>query len=483
MDLSGYEVPRVLITCRSYTILEFIKGDVFDRLHDEDAVSLCCLGILQLVLLGVEAKRMIPNRMLRLENDRVGNLPAAILRPDETEARSNWWISSRAYFVGGWSLFIPDTSKQQLLLQYWYANKLANPNAVATWFIKLAKLDAGAMGNPNLQPPIERHHDVAALFNHANLSPLSLGNAFDDENEGGDDVKSQVKAQVTRILPRIEVFVNAQLKVEVLTRLSHSSRTSYAVAADLSEMELKKILIDKMEGNKEDVRKTMIRKDPPLDQTRGLRDEEKEGSMHQPTLHLNQLPRVQACLLQGLNLDRCLPDPEWFSQPRKPPTSNHDWNKTLPAAQGNAQSWISVLANQIDARSSFNELLDTPIDFSNFIMNRLGVDTLTPELLAGPTYELMRGSCNSLTELEYHSEEVYKETTDQLDWDNPEGQQYPHNLLQPLPLIPDNRGRRVILFEYFINNDLEYLWEGTSSRKYTTSVTKTKAGLWAHKVD
>nr|GFC94223.1 hypothetical protein [Tanacetum cinerariifolium] len=29
-----------------------------------------------------------------------------------------------------------------------------------------------------------------------------------------------------------------------------------------------------------------------------------------------------------------------------------------------------------------NELLDTPIDFSNFIMNRLNVDTLTPALLA-----------------------------------------------------------------------------------------------------
>nr|GEZ77699.1 hypothetical protein [Tanacetum cinerariifolium] len=96
-------------------------------------------------------------------------------------------------------------------------------------------------------------------------------------------------------------------------------------------------------------------------------------------------------------------------------------------------------------------------DFSNFIMNRLGVDTLTPKLLAGPTYELMRGSCNSLTELEYHLEEVYKATTDQLDWVNLEGQQYPHNLLQPLPLIPDNRGRRVISFEHFINNDLEYL--------------------------
>nr|GFD01372.1 hypothetical protein [Tanacetum cinerariifolium] len=117
--------------------------------------------------------------------------------------------------------------------------------------------------------------------------------------------------------------------------------------------------------------------------------------------------------------------PEWFSQPRRLPTSDRDWNKTLPAAQGNNQSWISAPTKQSDARSSFNELLDTPIDFSNFIMNRLDVDTLTPELLAGPTYELMRGSCNSLAELEYHLEEVYKATTDQLDWDNPEGQQYP----------------------------------------------------------
>nr|GEY40033.1 hypothetical protein [Tanacetum cinerariifolium] len=183
--------------------------------------------------------------------------------------------------------------------------------------------------------------------------------------------------------------------------------------------------------------------------------------------------------------------PKWFSQPRRPPTPDRDWNKTLPAAQGNAQSWISALAKQTDARSSFNELLDTPIDFSNFIMNRLGidtltpellagptyelmrgsyfsnfimnrlgVDTLTPELLAGPTYELMRGSCTSLTELEYHLEEVNKTMTDQLNWDNPEGQQYPHHLLQPLPLIPDNRGRRVIPFEHFINNDLDYLRGG-----------------------
>nr|GEV26392.1 hypothetical protein [Tanacetum cinerariifolium] len=143
------------------------------------------------------------------------------------------------------------------------------------------------------------------------------------------------------------------------------------------------------------------------------------------------------------------------------------------AVQGSTQTWISELAKQVDSRPSLNELLDTPLDFSNFIMNRLKVNTLTPELLAGPTFKLMKGSCTSLIELEYHLEEVYEATTDQLDSVNPEGQQYPHNLLQPLPLIPDNRDRRVILFAHFINNDLEYLQGGASSRKYTTSVTKT----------
>nr|GEW25224.1 hypothetical protein [Tanacetum cinerariifolium] len=172
--------------------------------------------------------------------------------------------------------------------------------------------------------------------------------------------------------------------------------------------------------------------------------------------------------------------PEWFSQQQKPPTQDHDWNKTLLATHGSIQPWISELAKQYDFRSSFNELMDTQVDFSNFLINRLKVDTLTPELLVGPTYELLKGSCKSLEELKYHLEEVYKATTDQLDWVNPEGQQYPHNLLKPLLLILNNRGRRVISFDHFINNDLEYLHGGALSRKYTTSVTKTKAADYGH---
>ncbi|GKA12892.1 hypothetical protein Tco_0692438 [Tanacetum coccineum] len=63
-----------------------------------------------------------------------------------------------------------------------------------------------------------------------------------------------------------------------------------------------------------------------------------------------------------------------------------------------------------------------------FVMNRLNVETLTPELLADLTFELMKGTCKSLVELEYFFKEVYKATIEQLDWHNPKGQQYPHDL-------------------------------------------------------
>nr|GFA34342.1 hypothetical protein [Tanacetum cinerariifolium] len=307
-------------------------------------------------------------------------------------------------------------------------------------------------------------------------------------------VKSQVKEQVSRILPRIEESVNAQLEAEVLTRSSNSSRTSYAIAADLTEMELKKILIEKMEGNKSiqrfDEQRNLKRREddddkegPSAGSDRGSK-RRREGGEHESASTPSELATRSASRSttgtqsRQMSASECAIAEEPVQTTCQMDEPPHPVFET--AIQGSAQTWISDLAKQADSRSSFNELLDTPIDFSNFIMNRHCIDTLTTELLAGPTYELMRGSCTSLTEIEYHLEEVYKATKDQLDWVNPEGQQYPHNLLLPLLLIPDNRDRRVIPFAHFIKNDLEYLWGGASIRKYTTSVTKTKAADYGH---
>nr|GFC92498.1 hypothetical protein [Tanacetum cinerariifolium] len=75
---------------------------------------------------------------------------------------------------------------------------------------------------------------------------------FEDRVKFLEDNFSNIPGIVNQYMHQqiIEESVNAQLEAEVLTRSSHSSRTSYAVAADLSEMELKKILIDKIERNK-----------------------------------------------------------------------------------------------------------------------------------------------------------------------------------------------------------------------------------------
>nr|GEZ64155.1 hypothetical protein [Tanacetum cinerariifolium] len=106
-----------------------------------------------------------------------------------------------------------------------------------------------------------------------------------------EQVKEQVKVQVSKILPKIEKTVNEQLEAEVLTRSSNSSKTSHAVAAELSELELKKILIDKMESNKSihksDEQKNLYKalektKNPSLDQTKGPREDEREKNQSQP---------------------------------------------------------------------------------------------------------------------------------------------------------------------------------------------------------
>ncbi|GJW25288.1 hypothetical protein Tco_0039099 [Tanacetum coccineum] len=77
-------------------------------------------------------------------------------------------------------------------------------------------------------------------------------------------------------------------------------------------------------------------------------------------------------------------------------------------------------------------------------------------------------------ELKYNFKVCYKAVTDRLDWNNPKGKEYSFNLSKPLPLIM-NQGRQVVPVDYLINNDLEYLRGGSSSKKYTTSTTKTKA--------
>nr|GFB08944.1 hypothetical protein [Tanacetum cinerariifolium] len=219
-----------------------------------------------------------------------------------------------------------------------------------------------------------------------------------------EQVKEQVKVQVSKILPTIEQTVNEQLEAEVLTRSSNSSKTSYAIAADLSKMELKKILIEKMEGNKsihrcneqrnlymalveayESDKITLdtygdtvmlerrrdddadIDEEPSAGSDRGSkrRREGKEPDEStaaeepmQTTLEMEDPSHPEfKTSAEDQPIVESSQHPEWFSQQQKPPTPDCDWNKTLPATHESIQPWINELAKLSDSRSSFNELM------------------------------------------------------------------------------------------------------------------------------
>nr|GFC01968.1 hypothetical protein [Tanacetum cinerariifolium] len=224
---------------------------------------------------------------------------------------------------------------------------------------------------------------------------------------------NQIQDSIQRENDEFLKTINEYMK-KIIKESSYSSRTSYAVAADLSEMELKKILIDKMEGNKSiqrldeqqnlykalveayDANKTILdiygestilkrrREDddqegPSAGSDRGSK-RQREGGEHasastpsEPATgsagrsttwsQSRQLSASKSTFAEEPVQTTCQME-EPSHPPKRPPTPDCDWNKSVPVAQGNAQSWISALAKQTDARSSFNELLDTPIDFS-----------------------------------------------------------------------------------------------------------------------
>nr|GEW88575.1 hypothetical protein [Tanacetum cinerariifolium] len=301
-----------------------------------------------------------------------------------------------------------------------------------------------------------------------------------------DRLRDEAQRENEEFLKTIDENIQKIIKEQVKEQV----KTSYAVTADLSEMELKKILIEKMEGNKSirrsNEQKTLYKalvkayesdklildtyketvtlkrrrdddadkdEEPSARPDQGLKRRREGKEPESASALIETATRStdrstqgsrsrQASASESALAKEPMHTTSQMEEPSHPEFDTCAEDQPI-AVYGSIQPWISELAKQSESRSSFNELMDTPLDFSNFQMNQLKVDTLTLELLAGPTYELMKGSCKSLVELKYHLEEVFKATTDKLDWVNPEG-------------------------------------SSASSRKYTTFITKTKAADYEH---
>ncbi|GKA00158.1 retrovirus-related pol polyprotein from transposon TNT 1-94, partial [Tanacetum coccineum] len=261
-----------------------------------------------------------------------------------------------------------------------------------------------------------------------------------------DIIKDEVKSQLPQILPK---------------------ESTYEAAASLTEFELKKILLHKIENSKsyqaapehKELYDALVKsynldkdlfssygnvyslkkdrededkdKDPPAGSNQGLK-KWKTSKDVEPPKALNQKNLSQAHpKAPSLSLNHL------FKKPKKPLTPDRAWNTTKSIDFRPTHTWISNIAKAREPPRTFNELVSTPIDFSGYVMNHLKIDNLTRD----------------------------------------SGHEYPFDLSKPLPLI-EVQGRQVVPADYFFNNDLEYLKGGSSRRKYTTSTTKTNAAKY-----
>ncbi|GJY69211.1 hypothetical protein Tco_0472193 [Tanacetum coccineum] len=227
---------------------------------------------------------------------------------------------------------------------------------------------------------------------------------------------------------------------------------------------------------------------PPLDQTEGDKSQSKSFGKsvqsEEPEFKVgdSDIPQDQEDNLSNDNEEpkkKVASKCDWFTKPLQPQEPNDpDWNIGKTPQQGQNQSWLMTLASSADKPSkTFDELMSTPIDFSAFIMNGLKINNLTQETLLGPAFRLLKGTRSNYAELEYDFEECYKALLEKLDWENPEGGDYPFDLTKPLPLVM-SRNRQKVPVDYFFNNDLKYLQGGILTMTYMNSLTKTKAAQY-----
>ncbi|GJT89531.1 hypothetical protein Tco_1078376 [Tanacetum coccineum] len=250
-------------------------------------------------------------------------------------------------------------------------------------------------------------------------------------------------------------MVTESLEHVVLAKESSQPQYSYEAAAMLIEFELKKILIDKMDKTyslKRSRKDNDKDEDPSTGSDRGFKkrktSKDAESAKEEPEFEI---------------ADSDLPQ---------------DQEENLDSTTRTKSSWLRPLASSAEKPSkTFDELMSTPIEFSAFIMNGLKINNFTQETLLGPAFRLLKGTRSNYAELEYDFKECYKALSKKLDWENPEGDDYPFDLTKPLPLVMSGNRQKVPV-DYFFNNDLKYLQGGVSIMTYTTYITRTKAGQY-----
>ncbi|GJU90496.1 hypothetical protein Tco_1302919 [Tanacetum coccineum] len=85
---------------------------------------------------------------------------------------------------------------------------------------------------------------------------------------------------------------------------------------------------------------------------------------------------------------------------------------------------------------------------SDLPQDQEGILEFNLSVLLGPAFRLLKGTRSSYAELEYDFEECYKALSEKLDWENPEGGDYPFDLSKPLLLITRGNRQRTKAAQY-----------------------------------
>ncbi|GJX11793.1 hypothetical protein Tco_0201652 [Tanacetum coccineum] len=105
----------------------------------------------------------------------------------------------------------------------------------------------------------------------------------------------------------------------------------------------------------------------------------------------------------GLNHDWS----KWSKQPPRPETLDPEWSKDPNADVGPEHNWFHDLEKTTKDQAEFDDLISSSVDFSNFIKHRLKKDKITKVDLEGLVFKLLKGTCRSSIELEYHFKQRY----------------------------------------------------------------------------
>nr|GEV51645.1 hypothetical protein [Tanacetum cinerariifolium] len=287
-------------------------------------------------------------------------------------------------------------------------------------------------------------------------------------------------AKETKILPKevsnftppvIEKMIEESLNQVNLTKVSSQSQSTYDAAATLTEFELKKILIDKM--NKSESFMIALEHQECYD---GLiksynLDKDLFSSYDMYSLKRSRKDKDKdedpsAGLDRGIKKRKTSKDTE-------PTTCSKTKDLMSGPSKGTKSQPKSSRKNVLSEVPEF-EVADTDIPQDQG--GNLGNDNDEPRKESASKRDWFTKSTRTQepTDPNWNVGKTPKKGPKKLDWENPKGGEYLFDLTKPLPLVKVGN-RQKVLADYFLNNDLKYLQGGISTMTYTTSLTKTKA--------